>query len=165
VFVVRWATAVFFLLMLQVTWVSKLRIAGVGPDLFLGVVFVLALRRGVGWGVWTGFVLGLLIGVEQPAGLGLESLALCLAGLVVGRGARSLDRTNPLVMVVLLLASSLTAETVRVFAMAGKDVGAVPLLFCRWALPGAIYTMLFLPLLAWVVIQILGRRDWLTGAA
>jgi rod shape-determining protein MreD len=164
-FFIRWGVSVFLLLILQATWMPHLRIAGIGPDLFLGVVFVWALRRGMNWGAWTGFVLGLLIAVEDPAGLGIESLALALAGMLVGRGARSLDKTNPLVLLVLLFASSLVAETVRALGMAGKDLGAMPLLWVRLALPSALYTTLCLPLLAWLAIQILGRRDWLTGAA
>ena len=38
----RWAFVVFLLLVSLATWVPRIRIAGVGPDLLLGVVVVFA---------------------------------------------------------------------------------------------------------------------------
>jgi len=164
-FVVRWIVVVFLLLVSLATWQPQVRVAGVGPDLLLGVVFLLTLRRGLNWGAWTAFILGLLVAVEEPSALGTESLAYVLAAIVVARGTRSLARGNPLVLVVLLFLCSLTAETVRILTLGAAGAGSVPLLWIRWALPGAVYTTLWLPAMAWVVAWILGSRDWLTGAA
>ncbi len=164
-FLVRWATVVFLLLISLSTWVPHIRIAGVGPDLLLGVVFLLALRKGPVWGAWAGFVVGLLAGVEQPSALGAESMALALAGLVVGRASASVDRGNPIVLVILLFCAALIAETMRVIWMAGGNPGSILLLWLRWALPGSLYTTLVLPLLAWAAAAVLGLRGWLAGAA
>ncbi len=161
----RWAFVVFLILVSLATWVPRIRIAGVGPDLFLGVVFFLALRRGAVWGVWAGVVLGLLIGVEEPAVLGRDSLALGLAGLFVGRGLLGLDRGNPLVILMLIFLAAFLADAVRVALAGVADPGSVPLLLLRWALPGALYTTLVVPLLAWGVRRLLGLRGWLRGAA
>ena len=161
----RWALAVFLVLVSLTTWVPKIQIAGIRPDLILGLVFILALQQGPGWGIWSGFVLGLLVGVEQPAGIGVESMALSLAGLTAALGSHSLDRHNPLVQVFMLLTAALVAETVRVVWMAGANPGAIPALWMRWALPGAVYTALALPLIASGAARLLGRRDWLFGAA
>jgi len=163
--ILRWAVAVFLVLVSLATWVPRIQIAGVGPDLLLGLVFILALQQGPLWGIWTGFVLGLLVAVEQPAGLGVESMALSLAGLTAALGSNSLDRHNPLVQVFMLLLAALVAETVRVIWMAGSHPGSIPELWLRWAVPGAFYTALALPLLASGVARLLGRRDWLFGAA
>jgi rod shape-determining protein MreD len=165
VFLVRWLVALFLILASMATWIPAIRIAGVGPDLLLGVVFVFALKRGPIWGAWAGFVIGLLVAVEEPAALGIESAALMLAGYGVARGSKSLDRTNPVVLVFLLFAASLIAETARTIWMAASGAGSVPALWLRWALPGALYTTLFLPFLAWAASRILGRKDWLAGAA
>jgi rod shape-determining protein MreD len=161
---VRLAAVVFLLLVSLATWVPRVRVAGVGPDLFLGVVFFIALRRGAAWGVWIGVVLGLLVGVEDPATLGRDSLALGLAGLLVGRGLLGLDRTNPLVIVVLIFVAALSAETVRVILAGIPDPGSIPLLLLRWALPGALYTTLVVPTLAWTAARLLGLPGSVLGA-
>jgi rod shape-determining protein MreD len=164
VFIVRWCVVVFLILVSLATWVPGIRIAGVGPDLLLGVVFVFALRRGVIWGVWAGFVVGLLVAAEDPILMGIESAALILAGFGVARGSKSLDRTNPVVLIVLLFGAALLTETVRALWISGKQGGSFPVLWLRWALPGTLYTTLALPVLAWFVSSILGRRDWLSSA-
>jgi rod shape-determining protein MreD len=164
VFVLRWVVVVFLILVCLATWVPSIRIGGVAPDLLLGIVFVFALRKGLYWGAWTGFVIGLLVSVEQPSTLGADSVALILAGVLVDRGSNSLDRHNPLVLVFLLFAASLAAESVRTIAMARGELLSLPALWLRWALPGALYTAAALPLLAWIVGKLLGRRDWLLRA-
>ena len=162
---IRWACVVFLLLLSLSTWVPHIRIAGITPDLLYGVVFVFALRRGAAWGVWLGVALGLLIGVEEPAALGRDSAALALAGLLVGRGALGMDRTNPFVLLVLLFGGALVADTARAVWGGVADPGMIPLLILRWALPGALYTILVLPILAWVAGRILGLRGLVPGAA
>jgi rod shape-determining protein MreD len=164
-FILRWMVVLFLLLLSMATWVPHVCIAGISPDLLLGVVFVLALRRGTLWGAWSGFVVGLILATEEPSRLGVESLGLILAGVVVARGARSLDRTNPLVLLFLLFVAALVSETMRVIWMAVTGLGSVPVLMFRWALPGALYTTLWLPVLAYLASRVLGRKDWLTSAS
>jgi rod shape-determining protein MreD len=161
----RLIVVVFLVLVSMATWVPRVRIAGVGPDLILGVVFFLALRRGAAWGVWTGVLLGLLVGIEDPAALGNDSLALGLAGLLVGRGLLGLDRGNPLVILVLIFVAALSADTVRAILAGLHNPGSVPFLIIRWALPGALYTVCVVPVLAWASARLLGLRGWIPGAA
>jgi rod shape-determining protein MreD len=161
----RLAVVVFLVLVSLATWEPRIRVAGIGPDLLLGVVFFIALRRGAAWGVWTGVVLGLLVGVEDPAMLGADSLALGLAGLFVGRGLLGLDRGNPLVIPVLIFVAAFSADAVRVLLAGVHDPGSIPLLVLRWALPGALYTTLAVPVLAWAASRVLGSRSWIPGAA
>jgi len=164
-FVVRVITVVFFLLVFQTTWVPRIRIGGVGPDLLLAVVFVLTLRRGLMWGVWTGFILGLLLSVEEPATLGTESLGLCLAALAIGKAARSVDKQNPIVLVLLLVIASLITETVRVLWLSISGGGSLPFLWLRWALPSMLYTVILIPLLGWVSARVLRIKGWISSAA
>jgi rod shape-determining protein MreD len=163
--IVRWAVVVFLVLVSLATWVPRIRIGGVGPDLVLGVVFFFALRRGATWGVWTGVVMGLLVGIEDPATLGRDSLALGLAGLLVGRGSIGLDRGNPIVALILVFASAFTADAVRVILAGLPDPGTIPLLLVRYALPGALYTVIAVPLLAWIAARLLKLKGWIPGAA
>jgi rod shape-determining protein MreD len=164
VLVLRWMVVIFLILVCLATWVPSIRIGGIAPDLLIGVVFVFALRKGLTWGVWTGFVVGLLVSVEQPSTLGADSAAMILAAVVVDRGGNSLDRHNPLVLVFLLFGASLAAESVRVIAMARGEILSLPALWIRWAFPAAVYTAVALPLFAWIAGKLLGRRDWLLRA-
>jgi rod shape-determining protein MreD len=164
-FVLRCIAVVFFLLVAQTAWLPQLAIHGITPDLILGMVFVLALRRGANWGIWSGFLLGLLVAVAEPASLGVESLAFGLTGWVVGRAARSVDKQNPVVLVVLLTLAALISNTVRVLWSSGANPGDALLLWFRWALPSSLYTAAFVPILAWVSARLLGLRSWVSGAA
>lgn len=159
----RWALVVFLLLASMATWVPRIRIAGIVPDLMAGVVLVLALRKGATWGAWTGVVLGLLIGVEQPEMLGRDALALACAGLMVGRSSTGLDRHNPLVATGLLFFAVLLADAVRLLWLADGP-GEYALLWLRWALPAAVYTTLVVPLLAWAGCRLAGLRGWMPDA-
>lgn len=164
-FVVRLILIVFLLLVSQATWVPHISIFGVTPDLFLGVVFLLTLKRGIGWGVWTGVVLGLLIDVEQPERLGLSSLAFTLAAVGVDLGARSFERTNPIVLFVLFFLTALLAQTVRAVWLSAGDPGSFLGTWSGWAFPGALYTALFVPPLSWLAARVIGSRDWILHAA
>ena len=164
-FYVRWGVVVFLLLVSKATWVPKIQISGVEPDLLLGVSFLFAMGRGMKWGAWSGFVLGLLVDCEQPAHLGVESLALSLAGITVGRLSASLDRGNPLVVLILLFLAALVSESVRTFALAGASDSSAGVLWLRYALPGACYTTVLLPLLLTAAARVLGKRHWMPGAA
>jgi len=161
---VRWAGAIFLLLLSLATWVPRIRIAGVAPDLLFGVVFVFALRRGATWGAWVGLVLGLLIGVEQPEALGRDCLALSLAGLYIGRATIGLDRENPLVRLGMLFSGAVVADLVRMIGPLASDPASAPLFIVRWVLPGALYTTILWPLLLWGFRTVLGRKEWLPSA-
>lgn len=160
---VRWAVVLFLVLASMATWVPRIRIAGIAPDLLVGVVLIVALRKGATWGVWTGVALGMLVGVEQPEALGRDALALSCAGLLVGRGSIGLDRHNPLVATGLLFVAAFLADAVRLLWVA-DGIGDVPLLWLRWALPAAIYTTLVVPLLAWTACRLVGLRGWMPDA-
>jgi rod shape-determining protein MreD len=160
----RWAGAIFLLLLSLATWVPRIRIAGVGPDLLFGVVFVFALQRGATWGAWVGVLLGLLIGVEQPEVLGRDCLALSLAGLFIGRASIGLDRDNPLVQLGLLFTGAVVADLVRMFGLVAGDPLAAPIFLVRWVLPGALYTTIVWPLLLLGFRFVLGQKGWMPGA-
>ncbi len=161
---IRWIAVVFLLLLSVGTWVPKIRVAGIGPDLLIGPVFVFALYRGMKWGAWCGVIMGLLIGVEQPVEIGRDSLALAAAGIFVGRAAVGMNRRNPLIVFVLLFPAALLADTVRLLWLTAGDPWGLALLFLRQALPSAAYTTILLPAMAWSAAKLLGRREWMPNA-
>lgn len=160
----RIALGVFLLLVSQATWGRELELLGLTPDLLLGLVFFVTLKRGVHWGVWTGFAVGLLVDLEQPERLGLHALAYVLTAYVVQRSSRSFDRTSPIVVGVLLFLVALLTETVRVFALSsGGWLGHLAWFF-RFGLPTAIYTTIVLAAASWVLSRLLGWKDWVLHA-
>lgn len=161
----RLLAVVFVLLVCQATWTPRIAIAGIAPDLFVALVFWIAVRRGMHWGVWLGLAVGLLLDVEQPQQLGMNAFALALAGLVIGRGSTQLDKGNPFVAGALLFAGALAAESARVVWLAASGVGDPPLAWLRYALPGALYTALAIPPLSLALARLFGRKDWILGAA
>lgn len=161
----RLVVMTFILLVCQATWVPRIALFGVMPDLFVALLFWVAIRRGMAWGVWTGFALGLLLDVESPESLGMHAFALAVTGIVVGRLSRQVDRNNPIVLAVVLLLAALSAETLRVIWMALSGHGDGLGLWLRYGLPGAIYTAILVPPLSKGVSLLLGRKDWILSAS
>lgn len=164
-YVARLLVMLFVLLVVQATWVPRLSVAGVVPDLFVALAFAVAARRGPIQGTWWGFGVGLLLDVEQPASIGMNALALSLTGFSVGRVGRALDRGNPIVQGVLLFLAALVADTLRMIWLSSSGSGSLLTLWFRYALPGALYTVILIPLCSRAVSALLGRKDWVLGAS
>lgn len=164
-YLLRLLAVLFVLLVCQATWVPKIAVFGVMPDLFVALTFAIAVSRGMTAGAWAGLLIGLLLDVEQPALLGMNAVALSASGFVVGRLSAQLEPGNPLVLGVLLFLAALTAESVRAVGLGLSGAGSPVALWFRFALPGAVYTMLLIPALSKGVAILLGRKDWVLGAA
>ena len=160
----RIAFGVFLLLVSQATWVAGLEAWGLQPDLLLGMVFYVALKKGLHWGVWTGFTIGLLIDLEQPERLGLHALAYVLTALAVERWSKNFDRSSPIVVGVLLFLVAFLTEIVRLLAFTGGGWIAHFVAVFRVALPTAVYSTLFLALTSWILSRLLGWKDWVLHA-
>ena len=165
IYILRLAAVVFLLLVIQSVWLAKLRIAGNAPDLMLAPIFVVALQRGRTWGIWTAFAIGLLLDLEQPARLGISSLAYILAVLLLDRGARALDRSSPIVLLVLFGVSAIVSELVRGVWLADGDFLRTLVTFGRVSIPCAIYTTLIVPAGSWVLARIVGSKTWVLHAS
>jgi len=165
IYVLRLAAVVFLLLVIQSTWIAKIEIAGIAPDLMLAPIFVVALQRGRTWGIWCAFAIGLLLDLEQPARLGISSLAYLLAVLLLDRGARALDRSSPIVLLVLFAVSALLSELVRGVWLGDGDLVRTLATFARVSIPCAIYTTLVVPAGSWVLARIVGSKTWVLHAS
>jgi rod shape-determining protein MreD len=161
--VVRLALTVWGILLFRVSLGPKIAIAGVQPDLAAALVFYLSLIRGPTFGIVAGFAFGLLIDVDDPAGLGLTSLAWCTMAYVTARLASAIDLTDRLISSAMLFALVLLAETIRALLVSGVDPARFALLWIRWGVPTALYTALAVPLLLAAGRAILGRPRWFHG--
>ena len=162
-FAVRLLLTIWGALAFRLTLGPKLAIAGVQPDLAAGLVFYLTLRRGGGFGILTGFILGLLVDVDRPEGIGITSLAWSTMALFTAWLSEAMDATDPIVAGFLLFLAVLVAESIRALCVGGPDVGRFALIWIRWSLPIAVYTGVGVPLLVAGTGAILKERRWLGG--
>lgn len=70
--------------LLQTLIISRVRVLGVGADLFLIMTVIVALVRGSMWGAVFGFVAGLAADITYLQPLGVRSLVYVVAGYVLG---------------------------------------------------------------------------------
>ncbi len=159
----RIAVAVFVVLVAQGTWVPRISWLGWQPDLLLGVVFFVSLKKGLHWGVWTGFIIGLLVDIEQPERLGLHSLAYVLSAFGIERWSKNFDRSSPIVVGILFFLIALGTETIRGFALSESLLQWLIGIF-RWYLPGALYTLLWVGGTSWILSRVFGWKDWVLHA-
>ncbi len=159
-FWVRVAVSVWAALVFRLTLGPRLAIAGVQPDLVAAIVFYLTLARGPRTGMLAGFILGLLMDVDRPEGVGLTSLAWSTMAYLTGRVSDAVEASDPLVASAVLFLVMLASETIRSILIAGLDPGRVGLIWIRWALPTAAYTAIAAPVLAAAVRSVTGESRW-----
>lgn len=164
-FIVRLIVAVYAALAFRLTVGASIAIAGVQPDLVAAIVFYLTLTRGAPFGIGMGFLLGLLVDVDRPQLLGVTSLAWATLGYLTTRLKEAVEASDPVVAAALLFIVVLAAETVRSLVVAGLDPVDLGLIWVRWALPTAAYTAVAVPILIWVLHDLIGLPRWFRGTA
>jgi rod shape-determining protein MreD len=82
--------------LVQVTWASRLEIAGAFPNLVLIAVVGLTWTQGVRSGLLWACAGGVLLDLNAPGPLGPHALALLAGAYVAGFWARNLDRDSAL---------------------------------------------------------------------
>jgi rod shape-determining protein MreD len=160
-FIIRLLVTLWVVLVFRLTLGPKLAIAGVQPDLAAALVFYLTIARGPIFGILSGFVLGLLIDVDRPEGIGLSSLAWATLAFVTSRIGSALDLEDRIISSVVLGILVFMAEVIRAFVLSGIDLKEFLLLSVRWALPTAGYTAVAVPLFVLAVQTVLGSKRWL----
>ena len=142
----RIAVTMWLLVIVQTTVVPPLRIAGVGPDITLLLVLLIALQEGAAGGALAGFLAGLFVDLNAPQLLGLTSLVNSLVGFAVGMLGDHLVRNSAPTRLVVALAAAFARDLGLVIATEPGDLGH---LLLRSVIPGAVYTAaLAIPLMA-----------------
>lgn len=80
--------------LVQVTWASRLEIAGAFPNVVLIFVIALTWTQGVRAGLLWGCAGGILLDLNAPGPLGPHAVALLCGAYVTGFWARNLDRES-----------------------------------------------------------------------
>lgn len=105
----------------QVTFLSKLIVFDVAPDMLPALAVALGLLGGAVVGAGAGFTLGLIADSALIAPLGISSLALLTAGYLAGRFREAFDIANTLVPIA--LAGVLTAVSATITAVVQLTLG------------------------------------------
>ncbi|MEZ4388652.1 MAG: rod shape-determining protein MreD [Candidatus Krumholzibacteriia bacterium] len=125
-------------------------IRGVGPDFTVIAVVILAMAEGARAGALGGFALGLVQDLAVPTLLGLHAFCKSLMGWVLGRTRGRLVYGMPLVELSLLVAASLSHDTVFLMVQSRQQSEAFLGPWLREALPTAVYTAL----VGWPLIRL-----------
>jgi rod shape-determining protein MreD len=127
----------------QAALLGYIRVAGVRPDLFLLLVFVLSPRVSPEVATLQGFVVGLCQDALSGGPLGLRAFTYAFFGFMTAWLSHDLATERPLAQFLLLLAGS-TGAGVLTFALLTFFVGALPLLpALSLIVPEALYTAVF----------------------
>ena len=132
----------FVALGLQATLVPHVQIAGVGPDLAVVAIVLLAYRRGATAGVLAGFLIGLAQDVTNPAFLGLNALAGSVVGFAAGSSREHLDATSPVLSAATLFVAVLVHDLVYLTIFTHLALSGLLLGLLTRSLPTALYTAL-----------------------
>jgi rod shape-determining protein MreD len=118
---IRLGLLMVFGALFQVTFLSKLIVFDVAPDMLPALAIVLGLLGGAVVGASAGFALGLIADSVLIAPLGITSLALLSAGYLAGRFREAFDIANTLVPIA--LAGILTAVSATIITVVQLTLG------------------------------------------
>ncbi|HEX5945668.1 MAG TPA: rod shape-determining protein MreD [Acidimicrobiales bacterium] len=141
-------------LVLQVSFVADLRIAGAIGDLMLVAVVAAGLTGGPDRGVAYGFALGVLYDLVLDTPFGLSALTYALVGYTVGVVGAALVRTSGWWPV--LIAAAAGAAQAALYTSLGNLIGvsypfgAVPAIALAMAVTGAVLVLPALRVMWWV---------------
>jgi len=117
-------------------------IKGVAPDFTVIALVILAMAEGARAGALGGFALGLVQDLAVPTLLGLHTFCKAAIGWVLGRTRGRLIYGMPLVEISLLLAATLSHDTVFLLVQSRQQSEAFLGPWLMEAVPTAVYTAL-----------------------
>lgn len=135
--------------LIQTTWTRLFEIAAVQPDLILLVLVYVALTAGQFEAIVLGFCIGLIQDAYAPAYLGVNALAKCLVGFMVGYGRLRIMAESPQVQTVLVIGAVLLHDTAYYVFHGGVAWADVPYFWARYGIGRALYTGLVGAVLAY----------------
>lgn len=155
---ILWVVVVITAVLIQTTWLDKIRVQNVLPDLTLLLVVFFAVTDGDERAMFTGVLGGIYQDVAGEAVLGHHVLCNVVAAFVVARISRRLVLDHPVVKVGLVMGASLLHGALYL-SIEYVQSPALPALhrLITSVVPGAFYNTLVTPivfgLLAWLFVR------------
>ena len=132
----RTAAALGVALLLHLTLLSELRLAGVRPDVLLLVAAAAGLVGGPARGAILGFASGIAADLFLEAPFGLSALSYCLVGFAVGSLQTGILRSAWWIPVLTAFAASVAG--IVLYALLGATVGQTEMVSPRLPLVAAV---------------------------
>ena len=133
--------------LIQVTWASRIEVAGAFPNLVLLAVIALTWTAGARIGLMWACVGGLLLDLTAPGPLGPHALALLSGAYVTGFWARNLTRESPIHPA---LAAALSTVLYSLILVGADDLLGLPVppmrLAVQLTVAASVYNALLMPL-------------------
>ena len=154
-----WAVVIVASALLQMTWLDKIQIQSVRPDLILLFVVYFAVAEGEERAMFTGALGGVFQDVAGDVVLGHHVFCNVLVGYLIGRISRRLVLEHPVVKVGLVLMASLFQGTLYtcIQYIQTPDMQALRTIMTN-VIPGAFYTCFVTPLVFYMANWIFVRR-------
>ena len=150
---VRFAFAVFVVLMLHLTVLADIRLAGVRPDAPLLLALLVGLSSGPERGAIVGFAAGLIADLFLPSPFGLSALVYSLIGFAVGSLQTGILRSAWWIPVLTAFGGSVAGTVL--YAVLGSTVGETEMVGSRLPLIAALVGLMN-ALLAPLVVRLVG---------
>jgi len=144
--------------LLETTYLERVRVFGVLPDMMVLLVVFFSLREGEEWGMFTALVGGLFQDVASDSVLGHHVLGLALVAFFVGKLSTRLVTDHPAVKAGLVLLSGVSSGLFFVvIKYLQKPTVPVVQLTLSEVIPAAFYTALLTPFVFWLIERVVGR--------
>lgn len=130
----------FIFLVLQVTLVHHISIAGSSPDLVIVLLVALVFERGPVTAVIIGFLLGFLQDLPNASFLGMNALAKSLVAYGVSRLGGGLFPENVFFKWFLIFMASIVNDIIVLLVTTSFSVSDILILFFRYSLMSALYS-------------------------
>lgn len=155
--IIRNILLVILALMLQTSWIPKMTILGVAPDLIVMVIVYIGVTGGQIEGTALGFLAGFFQDISMPVRLGSNALANSIVGFGAGYGKAGLVAEGLLVRSAMLFVAVLARDLLYFLCNAGWNLQEMVFLFFRYSPGTAVYTALVGVFLS-AIPMILGER-------
>ena len=133
--------------LVQVTWASRIEVAGAFPNLALLAVIAVTWTAGVRTGLAWACVGGLLLDLAAPGPLGPHALALLAGAYVSGFWARNLARESPIHPAMAAAVSTVLYSLILVGADAWLGLPVPPIrLAIQLMIAASVYNAVLMPL-------------------
>ncbi len=161
---VRDAFILLVVLVLQSTFLYRIEIGGIRPDLLVGFVVYFAWMRGPVAGTIAGFSIGLLQDLDAPGPLGLNALAKSVVGFLVAKAGFRVHRSNVPVRFAFFFLAMVVHDIIYFGVITNGDLGEFMREMVFVGVPTALYTTIIVLVLLWLSERI-SRRSLLTDEA
>ena len=152
-----WLVLIIITALLEATWLQKISIQQVVPNLVLVLVVYFSITEGAERGMYTGFIGGIFQDVAANTGVGHHVICLVIIGYIVGRMAARLTTDNPYVKTMTVLFATIVHEILYVVIEYIQKVDIEAMYTMSYGImPSAFYTACVTPIIFYILLRIRG---------